>query len=327
MRLFARNLVRGSTHLCQGQEAVTVGACSALREGDTMTCTYRGHGAVLAMGAPLDRRDGRDPGQGRRPVRGQGRLDAPDRRLGRRARLVRGRRRPPAVRLRHRARGADARDRLGLAVLLRGRRDEHRRVSRGDEPGLDVEARRSCSCARTTSTASTRRSRRRRRSSELVDRAAAYAMPGRAGRRQRRRWRCARPSADACEQARAGRRPDADRGAHLPAHGPLAQRPRRPTGRRASSSAGGSAIRSPCFEQRLEATAGSARADIDAARSGRPAGGGGGRRPARWPGPSRSRDDRFDTCGRRRDERAVTYREAVDPGARRRARAPTSGWC
>jgi acetoin:2,6-dichlorophenolindophenol oxidoreductase subunit alpha len=55
MRLFARNLVRGSTHLCQGQEAVAVGACSALADGDTMTCTYRGHGAVLAMGAPLDR--------------------------------------------------------------------------------------------------------------------------------------------------------------------------------------------------------------------------------------------------------------------------------
>jgi TPP-dependent pyruvate/acetoin dehydrogenase alpha subunit len=55
MRLFMRNLVRGSTHLCQGQEAVAVGACSALRHGDTMTCTYRGHGAVLAMGAALDR--------------------------------------------------------------------------------------------------------------------------------------------------------------------------------------------------------------------------------------------------------------------------------
>src|SRR5581483_4388392 len=55
MRLFMANLVRGSTHLCQGQEAVAVGACSALRAGDTMTCTYRGHGAVLAMGAPLDR--------------------------------------------------------------------------------------------------------------------------------------------------------------------------------------------------------------------------------------------------------------------------------
>ena len=50
MRLFTRNLVRASTHLCQGQEAVSVGACSALDEGDTMTCTYRGHGHVLAMG-------------------------------------------------------------------------------------------------------------------------------------------------------------------------------------------------------------------------------------------------------------------------------------
>ncbi|MGV8858165.1 thiamine pyrophosphate-dependent dehydrogenase E1 component subunit alpha [Rhodoglobus sp.] len=55
MGLFSQNLVRGSTHLCQGQEAVTVGVCSALSPGDTMTCTYRGHGAVLAMGAPLDR--------------------------------------------------------------------------------------------------------------------------------------------------------------------------------------------------------------------------------------------------------------------------------
>ena len=54
MRMFARGLVRGSTHLCQGQEAVAVGVCSALRPGDTMTCTYRGHGAVLAMGASLE---------------------------------------------------------------------------------------------------------------------------------------------------------------------------------------------------------------------------------------------------------------------------------
>jgi pyruvate dehydrogenase E1 component alpha subunit len=54
-RMFAQGLVRGSTHLCQGQEAVVVGACRALREGDTMSCTYRGHGAVLAMGSPLDR--------------------------------------------------------------------------------------------------------------------------------------------------------------------------------------------------------------------------------------------------------------------------------
>lgn len=54
-QLFTRNLVRGSTHLCQGQEAVCVGVCDVMRPGDTMTCTYRGHGAVLAAGAPLDR--------------------------------------------------------------------------------------------------------------------------------------------------------------------------------------------------------------------------------------------------------------------------------
>lgn len=54
-RVFAAGLVRGSTHLCQGQEAVPVGVCSELRKGDTVTCTYRGHGVVLAMGAPLDR--------------------------------------------------------------------------------------------------------------------------------------------------------------------------------------------------------------------------------------------------------------------------------
>lgn len=53
--LFTTGQVRGSTHLYQGQEAVAVGACGALRSGDTMTCTYRGHGAVLAMGAPVDR--------------------------------------------------------------------------------------------------------------------------------------------------------------------------------------------------------------------------------------------------------------------------------
>ncbi|HEX3511892.1 MAG TPA: thiamine pyrophosphate-dependent dehydrogenase E1 component subunit alpha [Solirubrobacteraceae bacterium] len=53
--LFAAGLLRGATHLGQGQEAVSVGFCRALGEGDTMTCTYRGHAATLAMGAPIDR--------------------------------------------------------------------------------------------------------------------------------------------------------------------------------------------------------------------------------------------------------------------------------
>jgi acetoin:2,6-dichlorophenolindophenol oxidoreductase subunit alpha len=71
-RMFAQGLVRGSTHLCQGQEAVSVGACAALRERDTMTCTYRGHGAVLAKGAPLDRSFGEILGKAKGLCGGKG---------------------------------------------------------------------------------------------------------------------------------------------------------------------------------------------------------------------------------------------------------------
>ncbi len=49
--LFVQGDVSGTTHLCQGQEAVAVGVCAALRHDDYMTCTYRGHGQVLAKGA------------------------------------------------------------------------------------------------------------------------------------------------------------------------------------------------------------------------------------------------------------------------------------
>jgi TPP-dependent pyruvate/acetoin dehydrogenase alpha subunit len=71
-RFFTQNLVRGSTHLCTGQEAVAVGACAALRKSDSMLCTYRGHGAVLAMGAPLDRTFGEILGKAEGLCRGKG---------------------------------------------------------------------------------------------------------------------------------------------------------------------------------------------------------------------------------------------------------------
>ena len=51
--LFAQGEVAGSTHLCQGQEAVAVGACRAIRRTDLMVCTYRGHGQCLAKGMDL----------------------------------------------------------------------------------------------------------------------------------------------------------------------------------------------------------------------------------------------------------------------------------
>lgn len=48
--LFNDGHVRGSTHLSIGQEAVSVGLAAASRPTDKFVCTYRGHGAALALG-------------------------------------------------------------------------------------------------------------------------------------------------------------------------------------------------------------------------------------------------------------------------------------
>ena len=42
--------IRGSTHLANGQEAVSVGIATVARPTDTVACTYRGHGTALALG-------------------------------------------------------------------------------------------------------------------------------------------------------------------------------------------------------------------------------------------------------------------------------------
>jgi pyruvate dehydrogenase E1 component alpha subunit len=48
--LFMSGHISGTTHLCQGQEAVSVGAIAAMSDGDVQTNTYRGHGEALALG-------------------------------------------------------------------------------------------------------------------------------------------------------------------------------------------------------------------------------------------------------------------------------------
>ena len=48
--LFMSGQIQGTTHLCQGQEAVSVGAIAAMQPGDVQTNTYRGHGEALALG-------------------------------------------------------------------------------------------------------------------------------------------------------------------------------------------------------------------------------------------------------------------------------------
>ena len=48
-----RGHLHGTTHLYNGQEAVAVGVCSALQNGDYISSTHRGHGHAIAMGADI----------------------------------------------------------------------------------------------------------------------------------------------------------------------------------------------------------------------------------------------------------------------------------
>ena len=51
--LFLENLVRGTSHLALGQEAISAGYALAMRKDDYTFCTYRGHGHTLARGASM----------------------------------------------------------------------------------------------------------------------------------------------------------------------------------------------------------------------------------------------------------------------------------
>jgi pyruvate/2-oxoglutarate/acetoin dehydrogenase E1 component/TPP-dependent pyruvate/acetoin dehydrogenase alpha subunit len=52
--LFLEGSMPGTIHQCQGQEATAVGVCAALREGDFITSTFRGHGHALAKGLGVE---------------------------------------------------------------------------------------------------------------------------------------------------------------------------------------------------------------------------------------------------------------------------------
>ncbi len=51
--LFLQNLVKGTTHLGTGQEAIAAGVARAMRKDDYTFVTYRGHAHVLARGTPM----------------------------------------------------------------------------------------------------------------------------------------------------------------------------------------------------------------------------------------------------------------------------------
>lgn len=53
--LFLQNLVKGTSHLSLGQEAIAAGAAGAMKPGDLSFCTYRGHAHTLARGVSMEK--------------------------------------------------------------------------------------------------------------------------------------------------------------------------------------------------------------------------------------------------------------------------------
>lgn len=51
--LWKQNFIYGLAHAYIGAEAVAVGACQAIRKGDYITSTHRGHGHTIAMGGDI----------------------------------------------------------------------------------------------------------------------------------------------------------------------------------------------------------------------------------------------------------------------------------
>jgi acetoin:2,6-dichlorophenolindophenol oxidoreductase subunit alpha len=52
--LFLQNLIKGTSHLSLGQEAIAAGFGVAMKQGDKSFCTYRGHAHTLARGVPME---------------------------------------------------------------------------------------------------------------------------------------------------------------------------------------------------------------------------------------------------------------------------------
>jgi pyruvate dehydrogenase E1 component alpha subunit len=52
--LFLQNLVKGTSHLSLGQEAIAAGFATAMKPGDLTFATYRGHAHTLARGVPVE---------------------------------------------------------------------------------------------------------------------------------------------------------------------------------------------------------------------------------------------------------------------------------
>src|SRR5256884_70897 len=70
--LFLQNLVKGTSHLSLGQEAIAAACAAAMEPGDLSFCTYRGHAHTLARGTPIEKVLGELMGRDNGLLRGKG---------------------------------------------------------------------------------------------------------------------------------------------------------------------------------------------------------------------------------------------------------------
>src|SRR3546814_3073782 len=70
--LFLQNMVKGTSHLSLGQEAIAAGYAEAMEPGDLSFCTYRGHAHTLACGVPVEKVLGELMGRDNGLMRGKG---------------------------------------------------------------------------------------------------------------------------------------------------------------------------------------------------------------------------------------------------------------
>jgi len=70
--LFFQNLIKGTSHLSLGQEAIASGVAAAMQPNDKTFCTYRGHAHTLARGVPVEQVLGELMGRDNGLMRGKG---------------------------------------------------------------------------------------------------------------------------------------------------------------------------------------------------------------------------------------------------------------
>jgi hypothetical protein len=117
--LFLQNLVKGTSHLSLGMEAVATGFGAAMRPDDYTFATYRGHAHSLARGMELGPAMAELLGRENGVLGGKGgSMHLTDAAKG----LV----------------GEDAGHRAGGRCLLRGRHHQHRGLPRGPQHGQDL---------------------------------------------------------------------------------------------------------------------------------------------------------------------------------------------